>query len=156
CNGSRAADASPEHGPQDQHKRTGHLSARPNPASQPPSLAGLRNHIRSLLSAGFFSDLLGPISIVVDDLDKAYKHFIDYARDYDARFRISILSEPVFLSPLLPHQTGATRHSALFGNTAELTELARKFPQRAKFQMIDPFGVRWEFNNPVDNTSAED
>lgn len=93
---------------------------------------------------------LGPVSIVVDDLDKAYKYFSAYASNYSSRHRISLLSEPVFLSPLLPHQTGATQHSALFGNKPVLDDLARKFPQRAKFQVIDPFGVRWELNNPID------
>lgn len=92
----------------------------------------------------------GPVSIVVDDLDAAYAYFTQYAQDYSARHRISILSPPSFLSPLLPHQIGATKHSALYGNQQVLDDLARVFPQRAKFQVIDPFGVRWEFNNPID------
>ncbi|MGO8071078.1 VOC family protein [Rhizobium leguminosarum] len=92
----------------------------------------------------------GPVSVVVDDLDAAYEYYSAYASDYSARFRISLLSPPVFLSPLLPHQTGATQHSALYGNKVVLDDLAKRFPERAKFQMIDPFGMRWEFNNPVD------
>ncbi|RWM94044.1 MAG: hypothetical protein EOR86_17815 [Mesorhizobium sp.] len=107
--------------------------------------------IPSLYSSGG----LGPISIVVDDLDLAYEHFSAYASDYSAKFRISLLSPPVFLSPLLPHQIGATQHSALYGNKVVLDELARKFPDRAKFQMLDPFGLRWEFNNPVDQVPAK-
>jgi len=109
--------------------------------SLPPDIS-----IPNLYSAGG----LGPVSIVVDDLDAAYKHLSGYAMDYNSRFRISLLSEPVFLSPLLPHQTGATSSSALSGQREVLDDIAQKFPERAKFQMIDPFGVRWEFNNPVD------
>lgn len=100
---------------------------------------------RAYVSAG-----AGPISVVVEDLDATYKHFSTYAQDYSSRHRISILSPPSFLSPLLPHQVGATEHSALYGNVEVLDALARVFPQRAKFQVIDPFGVRWEFNNPID------
>jgi hypothetical protein len=92
----------------------------------------------------------GPISLVVDDLDKAYAYFSAYASDYNSRHKISILSEPVFLSPLLPHQIGATTHSALFGNAQVLSDLKKKWPLRAKFQVVDPFGMRWEFNNPID------
>jgi hypothetical protein len=102
------------------------------------------------LAGLYASGGLGPISVVVEDLDAAYKFFSTYAQDYSSKYRISLLSEPVFLSPLLPHQIGATKESALFGLPDVLKQLADAFPQRAKFQMIDPFGVRWEFNNPVD------
>jgi catechol 2,3-dioxygenase-like lactoylglutathione lyase family enzyme len=91
----------------------------------------------------------GPISVRVQDLDATFAHLSAYAQDYSAKHKISLLSPPVFLSPLLPHQTGATKQSALYGQDEILKQLAEAFPQRAKFQLIDPFGVRWEFNNNV-------
>lgn len=92
----------------------------------------------------------GPVSLVCSDLDATYEALSTYAADYSSRHKITLLSKPVFLSPLLPSQTGATEHSMLHGNQAALDALAELFPERAKFQMIDPFGVRWEFNNDVD------
>lgn len=92
---------------------------------------------------------LGPISIVVDDLERTYEVLLEHARAYGTRHKVRLLSPPTFLSPLLPHQTGATEHSMLFGQMEILDQLANVFPERAKFQMIDPFGVRWEFNNNV-------
>lgn len=106
---------------------------------------------QNLSSAELYSSAgIGPISLVVDNLDVAYKYFSTYASDYSSRHKISILSDPVFLSPLLPHQIGATPQSALFDKKEVLSELRRKWTLRAKFQIIDPFGVRWELNNPVD------
>lgn len=93
---------------------------------------------------------LGPISLFVDDLDAAYTHFLTRASDYGSKHRISLLSPPVFMSPLLPHQTGASPASALAGQEEILRSLADRFPERAKFQLVDPFGVRWEFNNALD------
>lgn len=92
----------------------------------------------------------GPISVVAKDIDATYRILSNYASDYSAKFKLTLLSEPVFLSPLLPSQTGATEHSQLRGQDRILSDLAEKFPQRAKFQLIDPFGVRWEFNNDID------
>lgn len=101
-------------------------------------------------AAGYPADYgVGPISVVVSDLDAAYSELLAIARDYDAPYRIQLLSPPTFLSPLLPHQIGATEHSALKGEDAVLAAIAEKFAERAKFMMIDPFGVKWEFNNDV-------
>lgn len=91
----------------------------------------------------------GPVSIVVDDLDAAYVELLRAARDYSSRFRIQLLSPPTYLSPLLPHQTGTTKYSALRGEHEVIAQLADVFPSRAKFMMIDPFAVHWEFNNDV-------
>lgn len=93
---------------------------------------------------------VGPLSIVVKDLDAAYETLTEKARDYSSRHRIELLSPPVFLAPLRPHEIGATEHSALHGQGEILEEFAKTWPFRAKFQMIDPFGVQWEFNNDVD------
>lgn len=90
---------------------------------------------------------VGPLSIELEDIDATYEHLQSVARDYGSRWKIQLLSEPVFLSPLMPHEIGTTEHSVLHGNKDILDELERRFPERAKFQMIDPFGVRWEFNN---------
>jgi catechol 2,3-dioxygenase-like lactoylglutathione lyase family enzyme len=87
------------------------------------------------------------LSIEVADLDTTYLHLSRYARDYSAAYKVQLLSPPVALSPLLPHQIGTTRTSALYGHHEILDELARTFPERRKFQMVDPFGLRWEFNN---------
>lgn len=92
---------------------------------------------------------IGPISVRVDDLDATYARLLEYARDYSAPFKIQLLSPPVFLSPLAPHQIGTTQHSALRGHPEILDQLEKVWPTRAKVQMIDPFGVRWEFNNNV-------
>ncbi|HYW19095.1 MAG TPA: VOC family protein [Nodularia sp. (in: cyanobacteria)] len=92
----------------------------------------------------------GPISVVAKDLDATYRILNDYASNYSSKFKITLLSEPVFMSPILPSQTGATEYSQLRGQARILRDLADKFPQRAKFQLIDPFGIRWEFNNDID------
>lgn len=100
---------------------------------------------------GIYSNIgPGPISLVCEDLDQTYATLKGYASDYSSRYRIMLLSEPVFLSPLLPHQIGATPDSLLYGQDDALDDLKERWPLRAKFQMIDPFGVRWEFNNDVD------
>jgi len=87
------------------------------------------------------------LSVQVKDLDATYLHLSRYARDYSAAYKVQLLSPPVALSPLLPHQVGATRNSALYGHHEILDELARSFPERRKFQLVDPYGLRWEFNN---------
>ena len=92
---------------------------------------------------------VGPISVRTKDLDATFEHLSKYAQDYGSRYRITILSEPTFLSPLRRGEIGATNHSVLYKKSAVLNDLAKTFPQRAKFQMIDPFGVRWEFNNDI-------
>jgi catechol 2,3-dioxygenase-like lactoylglutathione lyase family enzyme len=92
---------------------------------------------------------IGPVSVVVDDLDQAYVELLRRARDYSSRFRMKLLSEPTYLSPLQPHEIGATKFSALHGEDAVLADLAERFSDRAKFMMVDPFGVQWEFNNDV-------
>jgi catechol 2,3-dioxygenase-like lactoylglutathione lyase family enzyme len=105
-------------------------------------------------SASYEDIGLGPVSLVLKDLEKSYQHFEKYARVYSSKYKIRLLSKPVFLSPILPHQIGATRHSAFFEQREILADLERKFAQRAKFQMVDPFGVRWEFNNNIDFIAA--
>jgi len=110
----------------------------------------LPDEVQAFLSGEYWRTGSGPVSVVVADLDATYQHLLKFATDYESRFRVKLLSEPVFLSPLLPHQIGTTKHSVLRGHREILDDLAEKFPQRAKFQMIDPFGVRWEFNNNVD------
>jgi catechol 2,3-dioxygenase-like lactoylglutathione lyase family enzyme len=92
---------------------------------------------------------LGPVSVRAKDLDATFNFLASYAQDFSAKYRITIVSEPTFLSPLRPGEIGATKDSVLYQQTAILNTLAKTFPQRAKFQMIDPFGVRWEFNNDV-------
>jgi catechol 2,3-dioxygenase-like lactoylglutathione lyase family enzyme len=87
------------------------------------------------------------LSVEVADLDETYKHLVRYSRDYGAEYKVQLLSPPVALSPLLPHQVGATRTSVLYGHHEILEELGRSFPERRKFQLVDPFGLRWEFNN---------
>ena len=92
----------------------------------------------------------GPISVVVADLDEAYQSLLAIAQDYSVKFDLLLVSPPAFLSPLQPHEIGATKHSVLHGRGDILDEYAKAWPFRAKFQMIDPFGVQWEFNNNVD------
>lgn len=92
---------------------------------------------------------LGPVSIETEDLDRTFNILQKKARDYSGQWSIKLLSEPVYLSPLKPHEIGATKNSILHGNSEVLDEIERAFPERAKFQMIDPFGVSWEFNNSM-------
>ncbi len=96
-----------------------------------------------------YSTGIGPISVAVENLDESYDYFVNYARNYSNRFKIKLLSPPVFLSPILPHEIGATQNSILYGQKEILADIAETFPQRAKFQLIDPFNVRWEFNNNI-------
>lgn len=100
-------------------------------------------------SNSLYAQGIGPVSLNVEDLDAAYKHFLDYSRGYSNKFKVKLLSPPVFLSPLLPHEIGATKHSLLANQKEILDELFTVFPLRAKFQLIDPFNVRWEFNNNI-------
>lgn len=92
---------------------------------------------------------VGPVNLYVSDLDSTYEQLVRYARDYRSRFKFQLLSPPTFLSPILPHQIGARPGSALYEQHDILEDMARTFPKRAKFQLIDPFGVTWEFNNNV-------
>lgn len=92
---------------------------------------------------------VGPISVRTKDLDATFKYLSAYAQDYSSKYRITILSEPTFLSPLRPGEIGATSNSVLHNQTTVLDDLAKAFSQRSKFQMIDPFGARWEFNNDL-------
>lgn len=103
----------------------------------------------ALQSLGYNALGLGPISVRVVDIDSTYDYLLKYAQDYDSRYKIQLVSPPVFLSPLLPHQIGATKNSALHGHEKVLQQIAATWPKRAKFQLIDPFGIRWEFNNNV-------
>jgi catechol 2,3-dioxygenase-like lactoylglutathione lyase family enzyme len=95
------------------------------------------------------SNGIGPISVRVKDLDATFKFLSSYAQDYSAKYRVTILSEPTYLSPLRPGEIGATKDSVLYQQKDILEKIGKAFPQRAKFQLIDPFGVRWEFNNDV-------
>lgn len=90
---------------------------------------------------------LGALSVETTDIDAAFKRMTRHARNYGEKYRIKILSEPVFLSPIKPHEIGATENSIFHGKSGILDELENAFPERAKFQVVDPFGVRWEFNN---------
>lgn len=90
---------------------------------------------------------LGALSVETTDIDAAYKRMRRHARNYGQKYRIKILSEPVFVSPIKPHEIGATENSVLHGKTRILDELESAFSERAKFQVVDPFGLRWEFNN---------
>lgn len=98
---------------------------------------------------------VGPLSVVVKDLDAAYEELVKKARDYSSIHRFELLSPPMFLSPLRPHEIGATKYSVLHGKDEILEEFSKAWPFRAKFQLIDPFGVQWEFNNDVDGMGED-
>lgn len=104
------------------------------------------------LTAGFsqyFSTGTGALSVRVKDLDATFAHLLAYAQDYTSKYKITLISNPTFLSALKPGDIGATSNSALYQNDVVLEALAKTFDQRSKFQLIDPFGVRWEFNNDI-------
>ena len=96
------------------------------------------------------SNGLAAISVVVDDLEAAYEDLVAKARDYSEDSQIKLLSPPTFMSPLQPHEIATTPSSVLHGRDDILEEYLKTWPFRAKFQLIDPFGVRWEINNDVD------
>lgn len=90
---------------------------------------------------------LSHISIAVEDLNSTYDHFLAYARNYNSKHKIKLVSHPVFLSPLSPHEISASENSVLRGQDEILQDILETFQDRAKFQMEDPYGVKWEFNN---------
>jgi catechol 2,3-dioxygenase-like lactoylglutathione lyase family enzyme len=98
-------------------------------------------------SGGFQGFGVGPLPMVVEDIDEAYAHFKQIAHDYGQKHQIRLSSPPQRLSPIQPHQIGAGRHSAVRGQDKLLDRLSEAWTRRVNFHMVDPFGVHWAFCN---------
>jgi catechol 2,3-dioxygenase-like lactoylglutathione lyase family enzyme len=87
------------------------------------------------------SEALGPVSMVVDDLDETYK--LLKRVEEERKYPIKLFGAPQSCDPITETHIEASKNSALYGQTEILEDIRETFKTRANFGLLDPFGVNW-------------